>query len=255
MSLICQKHGKSRTLANLVDMGNGEYRCKPDSMCKSAGVGGTGFSPQGQQSAHRSFPKNQLPTSTAELMARGHAIINPEKPEMCHAHGKIRSPAQLYQVMTDQGPKWECLLETRCKVSEGQRDPQHGGMGLYGMPTLPPGGNRYNPYGASPYAGHSLGLMAGGRQAGSMNRTPQLNSSEMCSIHRKRRSSSVLEQAFDGTWRCRPGDTCKTGGTETGNVATCSAHGKLRKMEYLTPDDRGNFICTPQYECQASARR
>eukprot|EP01064_Diplonema_japonicum_P029179 TRINITY_DN4651_c1_g2_i1.p1 TRINITY_DN4651_c1_g2~~TRINITY_DN4651_c1_g2_i1.p1 ORF type:complete len:260 (+),score=7.13 TRINITY_DN4651_c1_g2_i1:92-871(+) len=259
MSLVCKEHGKARTLANLLDIGNGEFRCKPDSQCK-ASVPGANTRTAGASSSTAFFSSKvaqidgmPMPSSTADLMAAGHTIIYPEKAEMCHAHGKMRSPQQLYQVMTERGPKWECLLETRCKIPE---------TAMQGAPPA----SRYTPYAVTPnpYSGVHIGGIGGaftgvGRQAGGARIQHhvignEIPNTELCSVHGKRRSNTVLEQSLDGSWRCRPNDACKIKNTEAGNVATCFIHQKLRKMEYLVADESGNFKCSQQYQCQTATK-
>eukprot|EP00755_Sulcionema_specki_P039864 Sspe_Gene.2953::Locus_982_Transcript_1_1_Confidence_1.000_Length_661::g.2953::m.2953 len=176
MSATCIIHNKSRTVANLEEAGNGTYKCKQTAPCKSErGARGMG------------------------IEASGHMVIHPEKPERCQAHGKVRSPQQLWQVMTPHGAAWECIPtpEAKCK------------LGRDALPTM--------------YPTSQLGFHRGHGYHG--------HGADLCVVHRKKRAPTALEPTNNG-YRCKQGRECKV----KANVHMCHVHSKERKLEYLELD-------------------
>eukprot|EP01060_Flectonema_neradi_P005655 TRINITY_DN1379_c0_g1_i1.p1 TRINITY_DN1379_c0_g1~~TRINITY_DN1379_c0_g1_i1.p1 ORF type:complete len:239 (+),score=14.56 TRINITY_DN1379_c0_g1_i1:39-755(+) len=238
MSATCGVHGKLRTLANLEETPTGEYRCKTITPCK--GVRQPGLSSQ-------------------DLAAAGHTIIHPEGPEVCHAHGKQRGSAQLYQVMTISGPRWECLPEARCKQGQDFNNMNNSNNSATRMVLDALVGNRYSPYshnnntmgmagmgmGGAPGIGglnnQLLQHILGPRQAGQ-----QAVRQGFCFIHKKKRHQTALQRDASGRMVCLPTDKCKV----PGSTSICSIHSKQRKLDFLESDDVGGMRCTLGNECQ-----
>ncbi|KAJ9438974.1 hypothetical protein DIPPA_28965, partial [Diplonema papillatum] len=157
-------------------------------------------------------------------------------------------------VMTPTGPKWECLLETRCKTSSVEQ--LYDGSGAKGAPMGAGAayGQRYSPYGM-PIGGNGamIGRPAGGgmRPAGGFAVGGYVGApNEYCYLHGKKRSAAALEMQMDGTYQCKPSSACKTKAAEVGSTAICTVHKKSRKIEYLIADATGGYSCAPQYACQ-----
>ena len=77
------------------------FRCRAASACKSALTEQNSYAFAGDAAAYGGGKKGGYgggSQSTAQLIAQGHSIVHPEEAEVCHAHGKKRSPRQLYQV-------------------------------------------------------------------------------------------------------------------------------------------------------------
>ena len=208
--------------------------------------------------------------SSQDLAAAGHTIIHPEGPEICHAHGKQRGAAQLYQVMTISGPRWECLPEARCKQGADFNNSNNSATRMV-LDALV--GNRYSPYSQNNntmgMAGNLGGIglnnnilqqILGPRQAGASRQG-------FCFIHKKKRHQAALHRDASGRMVCLPSDECKVPSSTT----ICSIHNKYvftlycrtysplkvqlnknrqRKTDFLEPDDIGGMRCSTGNECQ-----
>jgi len=79
-----------------------------------------------------------------------------------------------------------------------------------------------------------------------------------CSTHGKMRSASSCVPSPDGTWACRPDNSCKVGpadgfpATEV-EQETCVTHGRLRAVSYLTQGPDGKWHCKVGRECKTRA--
>eukprot|EP01059_Diplonema_ambulator_P001911 TRINITY_DN11574_c1_g1_i1.p1 TRINITY_DN11574_c1_g1~~TRINITY_DN11574_c1_g1_i1.p1 ORF type:complete len:253 (+),score=71.96 TRINITY_DN11574_c1_g1_i1:76-834(+) len=252
MSARCSLHNKDRTLMNLEEIGNGEYRCKSVNPCKTSAMGGGrqaggmgGMGMNRLQAALGLLGGNALglgmqqqPIKTSnDLRAAGHAIIHPDTTEVCYAHGKQRNPSQLYQVMTANGPQWECLPEARCKVR------QEDNRNISNLLIAQLAANRFSPYG-----NNNAELIAQVLQATQRNQNTL--QTQTCSIHGKRRSMRSLESGPNGQWQCTAADRCKDKSTDSSMLAMCNVHGKNRRLEFMMPDESGGMVCTPENRCQ-----
>eukprot|EP01001_Neometanema_parovale_P009720 NODE_5964_length_892_cov_199.807542_g5735_i0.p1 GENE.NODE_5964_length_892_cov_199.807542_g5735_i0~~NODE_5964_length_892_cov_199.807542_g5735_i0.p1 ORF type:complete len:245 (-),score=45.97 NODE_5964_length_892_cov_199.807542_g5735_i0:79-813(-) len=75
-----------------------------------------------------------------------------------------------------------------------------------------------------------------------------------CMLHQKTRGNKFLveEPVGSGYWKCSPGNECKGGGsgdTDSGEMVTCSVHGKQRKANHCTESVPGTWSCTPMSMC------
>ena len=222
--------------------------------CKTTGTTGTPVQTHAAAPAEAPAMAPGVQTSQ-ELAAAGHAIIHPEVAEVCYAHGKRRGPSQLYQVMTMNGPQWECLPEARCKErgevppvrSMDQQTPAAGGSaggsaggrdsGAQLLQQLAMGG-QMNQYGMQMGLNNEALLTLLGRGAGSfgMGGRPAGGGGgaggaghggiQTCVEHNKKRSMTSLEIGPDGRFRCIATDRCKTKTLDPSSLGTCTLHGK-----------------------------
>ena len=133
--------------------------------------------------------------------------------------------------MTAAGPQWECLVESRCKVSPP------GGAGGKGHPPADRyygGGGQYPRYGGKGgkgggQYGFNMGY-GGGADAGA----------DWCATHRKKRSATCLEMNMaTGQYQCKPNEACKEKAPNTGDatytdpsMGFCTIHGKYVQQNH-----------------------
>eukprot|EP01063_Lacrimia_lanifica_P033480 TRINITY_DN595_c0_g2_i1.p1 TRINITY_DN595_c0_g2~~TRINITY_DN595_c0_g2_i1.p1 ORF type:complete len:351 (+),score=101.55 TRINITY_DN595_c0_g2_i1:79-1131(+) len=265
MTEVCAAHGKARTVANLM-FESGEWMCKPGSECRDSGFAAEPAAPSSSSARIEHvtvgaglgsrIPTSTLPTCTTALAVRGgHVIRHPKQAEVCHAHGVRRKADRLYQVMTDIGPQWECILEDRCKSAQGGGGP----MAAASLPS-----SRFSPYGSGAGAGAGLGLAgrgkkgeatgrggkgtrgraAGGRGGGKAAADPTY-----CSAHSKTRSAECLELQRNGLYACKAAQQCKV----RGDPEYCSVHDKRRSAACLTQQHDGTYACAADHRCKVAS--
>ena len=224
----CVTHNRSRTMANLEMGEDGGYVCRSDSECKVSG-----------HNAGQQWGQNRRETglSTAEMKAQGLVIIHPDKDEACHAHGTMRQPHELCQVMTPRGAQWECLPESRCWLA---------GAPVGGSASLPPRhiqarqnphdaySTRYSPYNPASRQNYAQQPTAPRPQPNRVPGQPARPGSVplnvprelFCIVHQKKRSAAALEMLPNGTYRCTISAQCKSTAPNAAELGTCITHNK-----------------------------